>query len=94
MTTKDQCTLLGGILVNWIVEQQLKELTFCSFMKNMKISKRNIKYTTFQLDTIQHVPWLILELEMNITIREIQINVARHMMQPKWTVRQMMTVKI
>ncbi|CAF4667474.1 unnamed protein product, partial [Rotaria sp. Silwood2] len=33
----------------------------------------------------EHISWLILELEMNITIREIQINVANHMIQPNMT---------
>ena len=30
----------------------------------------------------EHVPWLILELEMNITIRKVQADVARHMIDP------------
>ena len=30
----------------------------------------------------EHIPWLVLELEMNITIREVQVDVARHMIDP------------
>lgn len=31
----------------------------------------------------QHLSWLIFELKMNFTIHEIQVDVARHMMQEK-----------
>ncbi|CAF3359385.1 unnamed protein product [Rotaria sp. Silwood2] len=33
----------------------------------------------------EHLPWLILELEMNITIRKVQVDVARHMIEPTIT---------
>ncbi|CAF1403176.1 unnamed protein product [Adineta steineri] len=82
--TSEQCTLLGGIMVNWIVEQQLERaLHFANQNKWEDFEKEisNIPHTNWIPS--EHVPWLILELEMNITIREIQIEVTRHMIQPK-----------
>ena len=79
----DQQTLLGGILVNWTLEQQLeRSMHFAIHNKwddfNNEIS--NIPHSNWIPS--EHILWLILELEMNITIRQIQINVARHMIEP------------
>ncbi|CAF4317409.1 unnamed protein product, partial [Rotaria sordida] len=30
----------------------------------------------------EHISWRIFELEMNITVQEIQIKIAQHMIQP------------
>ncbi|CAF1239602.1 unnamed protein product [Rotaria sordida] len=81
--TLEQRTLLGGIIVNWIVEQQLERaLNFADQAKWEDFEKEilNIPHTNWTPS--EYVPWLILELEMNITIREIQAQVARHMIQP------------
>ena len=82
-----QCTLLGGALVNWILEQQIERaLHFAMHTKNMKIIKNelsNIPHSNWTPS--EHIPWLILELEMNIIIRDIQIKVAHHMMQSNIT---------
>jgi hypothetical protein len=84
--TTEQPTLLGGILVNWTLEQQLERaLHYASYEKleDFKDEISNTPHTNWTPS--EHVSWLILELEMNITIREIQINAARHMMQPNVT---------
>ncbi|CAF4420746.1 unnamed protein product [Rotaria sp. Silwood2] len=78
----DQITLLGGTLVCWTLELQLERALhyaihdkLADFVKEIS----NIPHSNWK--PFEHVFWLILELEMNITIREIQIDVARHMMQ-------------
>jgi hypothetical protein len=84
LLTKDQCTLLGGIVVNWIVEQQIERaLHFIYHNKRVEFENElsNTPHTNWTPS--KHLPWLIFELEMNITIREIQVDVARHMMQSK-----------
>ena len=85
--TTDQQTLLGGILVNWTLEQQLERaMRFAIHNKWDDFTNEisNIPHSNWIPS--EHVPWLILELEMNITIREIQIKVARHMMQPNMNI--------
>ena len=86
LLTKDQCTLLGGTIVNWTFEQQLERALH--FQRNKRIEDfekelSNRPHTNWIPS--EHLPWLILELEMNITIREIQVDVAYHMMQSKTT---------
>ncbi|CAF3980773.1 unnamed protein product, partial [Didymodactylos carnosus] len=81
--TSEQRTLLGGIMVNWIVEQQIERaLHFANQKKWEDFEKEISNIPHANWTPSKHVPWLILELEMNITIREIQIDVARHMTQP------------
>ncbi|CAF1080146.1 unnamed protein product [Adineta steineri] len=81
--TTDQHTLLGGILVNWTLEQQLERaLHFAIHDKREDFKKEISNIPHINWIPSEHVPWLILELEMNMTIREIQIRVARHMMYP------------
>ncbi|CAF1612201.1 unnamed protein product, partial [Rotaria sordida] len=78
----DQLTLLGGILVCWTLEQQLERALHYAIHDKLEDFTKEISNTPHSnWKPSEHVPWLILELEMNITIREIQINVARHMMQ-------------
>ena len=82
LLTKDQCTLLGGLMINWIVEQQIERaLHFAYDDKREEFEKElsNTPHTNWIPS--KHLPWLIFELEMNLTIREIQVDVARHMMQ-------------
>ena len=82
LTTR-QCTLLGGLMVNWVVEQQIERaIHFANHGKMEDFEKEicNVPHTNWTPS--KYLPWLILELEMNITIREIQIEVARQMMQP------------
>ncbi|CAF3964773.1 unnamed protein product [Adineta steineri] len=77
-----QRTLLGGAIVNWILEQQIvRALHFANHQKynDFKTELSNIPHSNWTPS--EHVSWLILELEMNIIIRDIQITVARHMMQ-------------
>ncbi|CAF0949279.1 unnamed protein product [Adineta steineri] len=84
--TTDQCTLLGGLLVNCVVEQQTERaLYLANNMKWEDFEKEisNIPHTNWI--PADHISWLIMEIEMNITIRKIQIQVARHMMNPKIT---------
>ena len=81
--TTDQCSLLGGAIVNWTSEQQLERTLHFASHKNWEDFRKEISHTSHSnWIPSKHIPWLILELEMNITIREIQIKVARHMMQP------------
>ncbi|CAF3890068.1 unnamed protein product, partial [Rotaria sp. Silwood1] len=81
--TFEQRTLLGGIIVNWIVEQQLERaLHFANQEKWEDFEKEILNVPHTNWTPSEHVPWLILELEMNITIREMQVQVARHMIQP------------
>ncbi|CAF3592606.1 unnamed protein product [Rotaria sp. Silwood1] len=81
--TLEQRILLGGIMVNWIVEQQIERaLHFANQSKWEDFEKEISNIPHANWTPSMHVPWLILELEMNITIREIQIEVARHMIQP------------
>ncbi|UJR20208.1 hypothetical protein I4U23_023339 [Adineta vaga] len=78
----DQKTLLGGILVSWTLEQQLERaLHFAAHEKWEDLKKEIFNTPHCNWIPSEHIPWLILELEMNITIREAQIKVARHMMQ-------------
>ena len=82
--TVDQCTLLGGIMVNWIVEQQLhRALHFAQQAKWEDFEREISNIPHANWTPSEHLPWLIIELEMNITIREIQVEVARHMIQPQ-----------
>jgi hypothetical protein len=81
--TSEQRILLGGIIVNWIVEQQIERaLNFAhqNKWKDFENEISNIPHTNWM--SSEHVPWLILELEMNITIRNVQVEVTRHMIQP------------
>ncbi|CAF1334201.1 unnamed protein product [Rotaria sordida] len=84
--TTDQRTLLGGILVNWTLEQQLERALHFAIHDKWEDFKKEISHRPHSnWIPSEHVPWLILELEMNITIREIQIKVANHMMKPNMT---------
>ncbi|CAF4043098.1 unnamed protein product [Rotaria sordida] len=81
--TKEQCALLGGTIVNWIIEQHIERALHFAYhqrWEDFKMELSNTPHTNWVPD--EHLPWLILELEMNITIREIQIKVVRHMMEP------------
>ena len=81
--TSEQCILLGGIMVNWIVEQQIERaLHYHDKKKREDFEKEisNIPHTNWT--PADYLPWLIFELEMNITIRSIQVDVARHMIEP------------
>ncbi|CAF1073549.1 unnamed protein product, partial [Rotaria magnacalcarata] len=81
--TPDQRTLLGGIMVNWIVEQQLERVLHFGYQNKWEDFEREISNVPHaNWVPSQNLPWLIMELEMNITIREIQVEVARHMTQP------------
>ena len=79
--TIEQRTLFGGLMVNWIVEQQIERaLHLAKQEKTEDFEKEISNIPHVNWTPSEHVPWLILELEMNITIREIQVKVARHMM--------------
>ncbi|UJR19100.1 hypothetical protein I4U23_022231 [Adineta vaga] len=78
----EQRTLLGGILVNWTLQQQLERtLHFANHNKWDEFKKEISTIPHSNWKPSDYISWLILELEMNITIREIQIDVAQHMMQ-------------
>ena len=86
--TSDQRTLLGGILVSWTLEQQLERALYFANHDKQEDFKKEISNTPHSNWTpSEYIPWLILELEMNITIRETQIRVAQHMMQPNLDLR-------
>ena len=79
----EQSILFGSILVNWTLEQHLERALHCAtqdqwedFIQEIS-NKPHVNWAP-----PEYVSWLILELEMNITIRDIQIKVAHHMMQP------------
>ncbi|CAF1602061.1 unnamed protein product, partial [Adineta ricciae] len=81
--TDDQRTLLGGILVCWTLQQQLERALYLDTqgkLEDLAKELSNIPHSNWIPS--EHISWLILELEMNITIREMQVKVARHMMQP------------
>ncbi|CAF1186849.1 unnamed protein product [Rotaria sordida] len=81
--TEDQRTILGGIVVNWTLEQQIERILYFAIHKKLDDFKKEISHIPHSnWKPSEHISWLILELEMNITIREIQINVAKHMIQP------------
>ncbi|CAF4263984.1 unnamed protein product, partial [Rotaria sp. Silwood2] len=81
--TPEQCILLGGLLVNWIIEQQLQRTIHRADQGRQEDFEKEVSNIP-HLNWIpsEHDSWLILELEMNITIREIQVDVARHMIDP------------
>jgi hypothetical protein len=80
--TPYQRKLLGGILVCWTLEQQLERALHFAIHGRWEDFKKEISNTPHSnWKPCDYIPWLILELEMNITIREIQIRVAHHMMQ-------------
>ncbi|CAF0917324.1 unnamed protein product [Didymodactylos carnosus] len=84
--TKEQRTLLGGTIVNWALEQQLERALSFAIHQKWEDFRKEISHTPHSnWIPCEHIPWLILELEMNVTIRETQINVARHMIQPNLT---------
>jgi hypothetical protein len=79
--TSEQQMLLGGTIVNWIFEQHLQKVLLFARQENWEDFDKelsNIPHSNWIPS--EHLPWLILELEMNITIRKIQVDVARHMM--------------
>ncbi|CAF4349773.1 unnamed protein product [Rotaria sp. Silwood2] len=81
--TPEQRILLGGMMVNWVVEQQIERALHFGYQKkweDFESEISNVPHTNWVPS--QNLPWLIMELEMNITIREIQVEVARHMTQP------------
>ncbi|CAF1648385.1 unnamed protein product, partial [Didymodactylos carnosus] len=81
--TIDQRTLLGGTLVSWTLEQWLERALHFAIHNRSEDCIKEISNTPHSNWTpFEYIPWLILELEMNITIREIQVKVARHMMDP------------
>ena len=80
--TEEQCILLGGLIVNWVIEQQIERalhLVYQNRREEFEKELSNIPHRNWIPS--EHLPWLIFELEMNITIREIQVEVTRHMMQ-------------
>ncbi|CAM4959090.1 unnamed protein product [Rotaria socialis] len=80
--TAAQFTLLGGILVCWTLEQQLERALHYAMHDQLEEFTKEISHIPHSnWIPSEHISWLILELEMNITIRDIQIDVARHMMQ-------------
>ncbi|CAF4865213.1 unnamed protein product, partial [Rotaria sp. Silwood2] len=81
--TPEQCILLGGLLVNWIIEQQLQRTIHRADQGRQEDFEKEVSNIP-HLNWIpsEHDSWLILELEMNITIRKIQGDVARHMVDP------------
>jgi hypothetical protein len=82
--TPNERTLLGGIMVDWIVEQQIERaLHFANQEKWEDFEKEISNVPHVNWTPAKYVPWLILELEMNITIREIQVEVAHHMIKPQ-----------
>ncbi|CAF1260892.1 unnamed protein product [Rotaria sp. Silwood1] len=85
----DQLTLLGGTLVCWTLEQQLERALYYAIHDKLEDFLKEISTIPHSnWKPFEHVSWLILELEMNITIREIQTDVARHMMQTNMTTDQ------
>ncbi|CAF3462404.1 unnamed protein product [Rotaria socialis] len=85
--TNNQYTILGGIIVNWTFEQQMERtLHFATHNKREDFRNEVSHIPHSNWKPSEHIPWLVLELEMNITIREIQIKVANHMMQPNMRV--------
>ncbi|CAF3595516.1 unnamed protein product [Rotaria sp. Silwood1] len=83
LLTKDQCTILGGIIVNWTLEQQMERTLHFAIHEKWEDFKKEISHIPHSnWKPSEHISWLILELEMNITIREIQIKVAQHMIEP------------
>ncbi|CAF4480400.1 unnamed protein product, partial [Rotaria magnacalcarata] len=85
--TNNQYTILGGIIVNWTLEQQMERaLHFATHNKREDFRNEVSHIPHSNWKPSEHIPWLVLELEMNITIREIQIKVANHMMQPNMRV--------
>ena len=80
--TGDQRTLLGGILVYWTLEQQLERILYFDIhgkREDLEKELSNIPHSNWIPS--EYISWIILELEMNITIREMQIKVAHHMLQ-------------
>ncbi|CAF5111701.1 unnamed protein product, partial [Rotaria sp. Silwood1] len=64
--TFEQRTLLGGIIVNWIVEQQLERaLHFANQEKWEDFEKEILNVPHTNWTPSEHVPWLILEVEIN-----------------------------
>ena len=79
----DQRTVMGATMVMWVEEQQLERaLHFAIHGRNEDFQREIIHVPHTNWVPSHHIPWLILELEMNITIRAIQVKVAQHMMQP------------
>ncbi|CAF0995068.1 unnamed protein product [Adineta steineri] len=86
LLTKDQYTLLGGILVNWTLEQQMERALYFASHDKMDDFRKELSHTPHSnWIPSENLSWLILELEMNITIREMQIKVANHMIKPNLT---------
>ena len=78
----DQRTLMGATMVMWVEEQQLERgLHFAINGRNEDSEREIIHVPHTNWVPSHHIPWLILELEMNITIRAMQVKVAQHMMQ-------------
>ncbi|CAF1091829.1 unnamed protein product [Didymodactylos carnosus] len=91
---KDSWELCWFPLSRWLTDEYQLKAVWIGLLKladSVKISAADNEEFEKELSNTphsnwapsEHLPWLILELEMNTTIREIQVNVARHMMQSK-----------
>ncbi|CAF3750887.1 unnamed protein product, partial [Rotaria sordida] len=88
--TTEQCTILGGIIVNWTLEQQMERILYFAIHKKWEDFKKEISHIPHSnWKPSEYISWLILELEMNITIREMQIKVAQHMIQPNMKINDL-----
>jgi hypothetical protein len=57
--TSEQCTLLGGIMVNWVVEQQIERaLHFANQEKWDDFEKEILNVPHTNWTPSKHVPWL------------------------------------
>ncbi|CAF3852881.1 unnamed protein product [Rotaria sordida] len=87
--TDEQRTLLGGIFVNWTLEQQMQRALYFSNQEKLDDYKKEVlQIPHSNWIPSENISWLILELEMNITIREMQIKVANHMIKPNLSIKQ------
>ena len=66
------------------IEQQIERTLHFGYQKKWEDFEREISNVPHaNWVPSQNLPWLIMKLEMNITIREIQVNVAHHMIKPQ-----------
>ena len=93
--TSQQCILLGGLMVNWIVEQQIERaLLYFDQKKYDDFEKEMLNIPHTNWTPSDYLPWVIFELEMNVTIRSIQLDVAQNMIEPNGLTNKNLVMQI
>lgn len=77
-------TVIGALAITIAFEQRQKRIDIFAqhnqFKAAMQKEKENKSHVNWK--PCDYPEWLLFEIEQNLTIRKIQVDVAKHMMQP------------